>query len=496
MVISLISFAILHYTQTWFADYTKKHSDDTDNMLSRMFWGVTTKEAQKIRDLGKKVLYLKLGILSIVVVVGTWGIFSLCKDSMFGISGFVVVLLSGVYTAWGAWREEEAKKKEEEEKKNEGKPKLFDRDGKLPVTIVTGFLGAGKTTLVNHILHEQQELKILVIENEVGQQGIDHKLLIDIDTEEVILLNNGCVCCKVRSDLLQVLKALLVKEQFAALDGVLIETTGIADPAPVIQTFMMDDDLKEKLVLDGVICMVDAKHVVQHLEAEGEGSGKEETVAQIAFADTVLVNKLDLITQNEVKEVATRLALINSEARIIFCEKAQVAMKDLIGLQAYDTERATQKLQARDSMPWARGVLNKAPVCQPVGTKPAFDLGFVPGSGKSSGGTHGISTVSIVLECSFDIKRLNRWLASLLKERGADLYRMKGIVAVEGEEEMYIFHGVHMIFTGKKGPKWPEGEVRESRMVFIGRRLQEDSLRLGFAGCSIKDISETLHDVE
>jgi len=193
--------------------------------------------------------------------------------------------------------------------------------GKLPVTVITGFLGSGKTTLVNHILHEQNEFKILVIENEVGEEGIDHKLLLDIDTEDIILLNNGCICCKVRADLTQVLKTLVEKPEFQALDGVLIETTGIAEPAPVIQTFLMDDEIKENLMLDSVICMVDGKHVCQHLDDEASGGGKDETIAQIAFADRIIVNKLDLISEEEVKLVATRLAMINSEARIIFCER-------------------------------------------------------------------------------------------------------------------------------------------------------------------------------
>jgi len=223
--------------------------------------------------------------------------------------------------------------------------------------------------------------------------------------------------------------------------------------------------------------MVDAKHVTQHIDAEGEGSGKEETISQIAFADCILVNKLDLITQEQVKEVAARLSLINAEARVIFCERAQVAIKELMGLQSFDIERATKKLQAKEGADWTSSL-----TCKPVSSQFPTMRSF----GKSSGGHKGISTVSIVLGGQCDLTKLNRWLATLLKERGPDLYRMKGIVAIEGRDEMFIFHGVHMLFTGKEGPKWP-GDERESRMVFIGRRLDEESLRRGFQGCVVKE---------
>jgi len=392
-------------------------------------------------------------------------VYSLCKDSVLGGLLVVAILITLGKGLWSQWREDARKRAEEEATKPKS---LRGEKAKLPVTIVTGFLGAGKTTLVNHILHHQKEYKILVIENEVGQEGIDNKLLVDIKTEDIILMNNGCICCKVRSDLLQVLKALLEKPESQVLDAVVIETTGVADPAPVIQTFIMDDSLKENMELDSVLCVVDAKHVMEHLDGEGDGSGKKETVNQIAFADRILVNKMDLVSEETMKEISVRLKAINDEARTIFCQRAEVNVGDLLGLNTFDAERATEQIR-------------NLPVRQQMTVAGIHAHG-------------GIGTVSVVVKGEMDLTKLNRWLGSLLQERGSDLFRMKGIMAIHERPEMFIFHGVHMIFQGQPGPLWKPEEERASRIVFIGKNLDRGSLERGFKSCCVQGLS--LHDVE
>jgi len=492
LVVVVIAFGCLKLVQNWFDKYEKKRVNKTDDMLSRMFWGVTPESTQQVQALGKKLLYLKLGFLCMVVLAGIAAMHSLCKDSLMASLATVLIVVSLLHALWTERKKDKEKEAEEEKKKG---PKLMERGekGKLPVTIVTGFLGAGKTTLVNHILHEQKDYKILVIENEVGEEGIDNKLLVDIDTEDIVLLSNGCICCKVRSDLIQVLKLVLEKPESKHLDGVLIETTGIADPAAIVQTFMMDDDrdgavkLKDSLSLDSVLCMVDGKHILQRLDEEGLDGGKKEMISQMAFADIILVNKLDLISTEEMKEVASRVASINSEARVICCEHAKVNMADLLGLESFDPMKATAKLREQ--------LDKRATTCSPCGASGTAAQQLMQGLTSTTG--HGdVSTISIVVEGQMDLTRLNRWLGSLLKDRGDDLFRMKGIVAVEGKEEMFIFHGVHMLFNGKPGPEWPKGEARNSRMVFIGRKLDGRSLRRGFESCVAKDTSKSLLDME
>ena len=192
------------------------------------------------------------------------------------------------------------------------------------------------------------------------------------------------------------------------------------------------------------------------------------------------VNKVDLVAQDQIKELSVCLSRINTEARIVFCQRAAVDMQDVMGIKAFDPARATAKLGSR---------------CLPVqsfGTEDKLGEGWA----KSSGGHRGISTVSIVVDCEMELTALNCWLVSLLKERGTDLFRMKGIVAIQGKDEMFIFHGVHMIFDGKQGPKWAEHEKRHSRMVFIGKALHGEALRKGFAACCVKNAASTLHGAE
>ncbi|MEW5316345.1 MAG: hypothetical protein WDW38_007724 [Sanguina aurantia] len=207
---------------------------------------------------------------------------------------------------------------------------------KVPITVVTGFLGSGKTTLVNHILTGKHGKKIAVIENEFGEVGIDDALVMET-REEIFEMNNGCICCTVRGDLIRILNKLLKRKQM--FDAILIETTGLADPAPVIQTFFMDEEIKEACVLDAVLTVVDTKHIMQHLDEEKPGDVVNEAVQQIAYADKILLNKLDLVTEDEKLAVIRRIKFINKPVQIIECQQSEAPLDLILGINAFNLER-------------------------------------------------------------------------------------------------------------------------------------------------------------
>jgi G3E family GTPase len=315
---------------------------------------------------------------------------------------------------------------------------------KIPVTVLTGYLGSGKTTLLNRILTEQHGKKIAVIENEFGEIGIDNELVIDAD-EEIFEMNNGCICCTVRGDLIRILGKLIERKD--RLDHVLIETTGLADPAPVIQTFFMDDELREELALDAIVTMVDAKHVELHL------SDSHECEEQIAFGDVIVLNKTDLVGPEALDDLERRIGRLNRMARVHRTQNAALPIDQVVGLGAFDL---TRKLE--------------------------IDPGFMDEDPEDHVHDETVTSVGIEISGDLDNAKLNRWLGKLLQTQGQDIFRMKGVLAVAGEERRFVFQGVHMLFDGQPDRPW-DGEPRRNQLVFIGRNLDRAALEAGFRKC-------------
>jgi G3E family GTPase len=348
---------------------------------------------------------------------------------------------------------------------------MSDAQTQIPVTVLTGYLGAGKTTLLNRILSENHGRRYAVIVNEFGEIGIDNDLIVESD-EEIYEMNNGCVCCTVRGDLIRVVEGLMKRP--GRFDAIVVETTGLADPVPVAQTFFMDDDVRTKTKLDAVVALVDAKHLPLRLK------DSKEAEDQIAFADVVVLNKTDLVTPEELEKVEATIRAINPAARIHRTQRSGVALNEVLDRGAFDLSRALENdphfLDAHDHDHEC------GPDCDH--DHHHHHDGHDHHHHDHASDIHDVTVKSVSLRGGeMDPKKFFPWIEKVTQMEGPNILRLKGIIALKGDEDRYVLQGVHMILEGDHQRPWKDGEKHESRLVFIGRDLDADRLRKSFEAC-------------
>lgn len=314
----------------------------------------------------------------------------------------------------------------------------------IPVTVLTGYLGAGKTTLLNHLLTGTHGKKYAVVINEFGELGVDNDLVVDSD-EEVFEMNNGCICCTVRGDLIRIISGLT--RRAGKLDGIIVETTGLANPAPVAQTFFVDDEVKAKTRLDAIVTVVDAKNFPARLQDSPEAAD------QVAFADVIVLNKLDLVTPAEIAAIEAQIKTINPYAEIKHATRGNVPVDELLGLGAFDLKHV---------------------------------LANVPDFLGEDSHTHNehLTSISLSTDKPLSENKFNAWIGHILQTQGQDILRSKGILAFAGKDQRFAFQAVHMMADGDFLAPWKPDEPRTSRLVFIGRDLNRPQLRRGFESCA------------
>ena len=350
----------------------------------------------------------------------------------------------------------------------------------IPTTILTGFLGAGKTTLLNRILQEQHGYKIAVIENEFGQENIDNEILVQDSTEQIVEMNNGCICCTVRGDLIVALTALSQKRNAGELhfDRIIIETTGLANPGPVAQTFFMDEEVAMHYLLDAVITVVDAKHAMNQLDEH------EEAQRQAGFADRILLSKTDLVTVDEVKTLTARLKRINPRAPILQVDFGRTPIAEILDIRGF---HLNEKLDIDPDFLATETHGHDHDCNDHCGHDHSTGTHLHHRQNQSSSSKHSDDIAAFVFKSArpFDSARLDEFLGGLVQVYGPRMLRYKGVLWMNGADRKVIFQGVHQLMGTDIGGKWADNEVRDNKMVFIGKNLPKDIFIRGLEQCLV-----------
>ncbi|HEU4852401.1 MAG TPA: GTP-binding protein [Telluria sp.] len=343
-----------------------------------------------------------------------------------------------------------------------------------PTTILTGFLGAGKTTLLNRILQEPHGMRIAVIENEFGQENIDNEILVQDSQEQIVEMNNGCICCTVRGDLIEALTSLARKREAGeiAFDRVVIETTGLANPGPVAQTFFVDEEVNAHYMLDAVVTVVDARHAMDQLDQH------EEAQRQVGFADKILLSKTDLVDATRLDALKARLKRINPRAPVSVSDFGRTPLTEVLDIKGFNLN---DKLELDPDFLTAEEAHGHDHDHEHVHTE-ACDH-----SHDHHHAHHSDDIAAFVFKSTrpFDPARLDEFLGGLVQVFGPRMLRYKGVLLMQGADRKVVFQGVHQMMGSDIGAKWPDGEERGSKMVFIGKNLPKDVFIRGLEQCLV-----------